>query len=137
MAAVKEIIGLDLGMKRTGIARASTAARLPEPLFTVETDKVLETVKGITAGREVEAVVVGLPRNLSGDDTEQTKWARSWVKAAKNDIPATFFWQDEALSSVLAETRSNSSKTADIDAEAAAIILQDFLDTPADKRIIC
>lgn len=133
----KEIIGLDLGMRRTGIARASTTAGLPEPLLTVATDKTLETVKRITAGRDIEAIVVGLPRNLSGEDTDQTKWVRQWVKTAKDDLPASFFWQDEALTSVVAKTRAASNKSTDIDAEAAAIILQDFLDTPLDKRVLC
>lgn len=132
----KEIIALDLGMARTGIARASTIARLPEPLFSVATNKTLDTVKQLVKDKQVEAVVVGLPRNLSGQDTEQTKWVRNWVKSAKNDLDTSFFWQDEALTSHVASERSHD-KIKDVDAEAAAIILQDFLDTPADKRVIC
>lgn len=136
MQATKEIIGLDLGLRRTGIARASSAARLPEPLLTVETDKALETVRKLIDGKEVEAIVVGLPRNLAGQDTDQTKWVRQWVNSAKNDLDASFFWQDEALTTHIASERS-SGKINDIDAEAAAIILQDFLDTPAEKRVLC
>lgn len=130
----REIIGIDLGMKRTGIARASTTARLPEALVTVPTEKTIDTIKSVTAGKEIEAVVIGLPRNLSGNDTEQTKWVRKWVKNAKNEVEADFFWQDEALTSHFAKKTSDESN---IDAQAAALILHDFLDTPADKRVIC
>lgn len=129
----KEIIGLDLGLKRTGIARASASVRLPEPVTTVPTEKTLETLRRLMAGKELEAVVVGLPRSLNGNDTDQTKWVREWVKSAKKDLETDFFWQDEALTSRVAQER----KTNDIDAEAAAIILQDFLDTPAEQRVLC
>lgn len=134
---IKEIIGLDLGLKRTGIARASTAARLPEPLMSVQTADTISTVKAITEGKGIEAVVVGLPRNLSGDDTQQTEWARQWVRTAKDSLNAPFYWQDEALTSRLAGTAGNGHKVKDIDAVAAAIILQDFLDTPLEKRVPC
>lgn len=133
MPEAKEIIGLDLGLKRTGIARASTSARLPEPIATVPTEKTLDTLRQLTAGKDVEAIVVGLPRSLSGNDTDQTEWVRKWVKSAKNDLETAFFWQDEALTSHIAQER----KSNDIDAEAAAIILQDFLDTPAEQRVLC
>lgn len=133
MQETKEIIGLDLGVKRTGIARASTSARLPEPVATVPTEKTLDTLRDLTAGKKVEAIVVGLPRSMSGNDTEQTKWVRKWVKIAKDDLPTAFFWQDEALTTHIAQER----KTNDIDAEAATIILQDFLDTPAEQRVLC
>lgn len=129
----KEIIGLDLGLKRTGIARASASVRLSEPVTTVPTEKTLETLRRLMAGKELEAVVVGLPRSLNGNDTDQTKWVREWVKSAKKDLETDFFWQDEALTSRVAQER----KTNDIDAEAAAIILQDFLDTPAEQRVLC
>lgn len=133
----KEIIGLDLGAVRTGIARASTLARIPEPLLTVETDKAIETVKGITAEKDLEAIVIGLPRNLKGEDTDQTRWVRKWVEGAKKDFSVPFFWQDEALTSQVAEDRTGKNKLSGIDAEAAAIILQDFLDTPEPERVLC
>lgn len=130
----KEVIGLDVGLKRTGIARASTAARLAQPLMTVETSKTLEAVRAAAADQPLEAVVVGLPRNLSGDDTYQTEWVRQWVKKAKSELKVPFFWQDEALTSKLAEQTPSSRGS---DAAAAAIILQDFLDAPAEERVPC
>lgn len=139
MISSREFIGLDLGHKRTGIARASAQAGLAEPLMTVETPKVLKVLRKKSDEVGVEGLVVGLPRNLKGDETSQTTWVRQWVDQAKKQINLPFYWQDEALTSRLAEARKrvDAKKDIDIDAVAAAFILQDFLDTPPAERVVC
>ena len=135
---VKQILALDVGRARTGIARASNIARLAEPLMTVETDKALNTIKDLIREQDVEAIVIGLPRNMKSDDTAQTEWVRDWVKKAKDHVRAPFYWQDEALTSKLAESsplKLKKGQTAD--ALAAAIILEDFLDTTEAERVVC
>jgi putative Holliday junction resolvase len=135
---IKELLGLDVGMARTGIARASTAARLAEPLMSVDTSKAIECLNKLIKEQKVELIVVGLPRNLKGDDTSQTAWVRDWVIKTKDQLGPIFYWQDEALTTKTAELRQRSSKDPiDIDAMAAAIILQDFLDTPETERVVC
>ena len=126
----KEILALDVGGKRTGIARASNVARLAEPLMSMPTKQAVPTLKKYLSEHEVEAMVVGLPRNLSGEDTEQTGWIRDWVDKAKPKISVPMFWQDEALTSVNARIKNHELRIkADEHALAAAIILQDFLDS--------
>lgn len=121
----EEVIGLDVGMARTGLARASRRARLAEPLKTVATDELSEELRHWVE-QGVRQVVVGLPRNLSGDDTAQTNWVRQLVESLKIEHPQLLFhWQDEALTTAAAQAGKN---VTDIDAEAARIILQDFLD---------
>ena len=137
---IKEFIGLDVGQRHTGIARASNGARLAEPLMSVKTSDVLKTLDELIKKQAVDAVIVGLPRNLSGDDTTQTAWVRDWVTQAKVRIDLPFYWQDEALTSKVAASRELIKKQqakADIDSLAAAIILQDFLDTPEAERVVC
>jgi putative Holliday junction resolvase len=137
---IKEFIGLDVGQKHTGIARASSGARLAEPLMSVETARVLKTLEDLIKKQDIDSIVIGLPRNLSGNDTTQTQWVRDWVKRAKDRIDLPFFWQDEALTSKVATSRELMKKQqakADIDSLAAAIILQDFLDTPEAERVVC
>jgi putative Holliday junction resolvase len=134
----KQLLGLDVGLKRTGIARASSVAKLAEPLLTVPTTEVLKTVKELIEEYDVGTIVVGLPRNLQGDDTKQTTWVRDWVQHAKSKIGLSFYWQDEALTSKIAEARKLTHKRPhDIDSLAAAIILQDFLDSEEAERVIC
>jgi putative Holliday junction resolvase len=126
---VRTYIGLDVGNKRTGMARASNAARLAEPLKTVPTEEVVPTLKKMAAEDDIESVIVGLPRNLNGDDTAQTEWVRGWLQNAKAELPEiTFHWQDEALTTHEAQKRLGKNIT-EVDAYAASIILQDFLDT--------
>jgi putative Holliday junction resolvase len=83
-----------------------------------------------------EAVVVGLPRNLDGEETDQTAWLRQWVDGAKKATGLTFYAQDEALTTVEAEKKMANSKSADIDALAASVILQDFLDGTEAERVV-
>jgi putative Holliday junction resolvase len=133
-----ELISLDLGHKRTGMARASTAAELAEPLKTVPTSQVIKTLNNLIEDRLVDAIVVGLPRNLQGGDTAQTTWVRQWVDEAKQEISLPFYWQDEALTSHIAKTRQGlrGRLAQDVDAVAAAFILQDFLNTPEAGRTL-
>jgi putative Holliday junction resolvase len=134
----KQYIALDVGLKRTGIARASEIARLAEPLRTVPTTEVLKVLKDLIEEYNVSAVVVGLPRNLQGNNTQQTNWVRDWVDHAKAKLDLPFYWQDEVLSSKIAEAKKQSyKKPHDIDSLAAAVILQDFLQTPEASRMVC
>ena len=131
----KEIIGLDLGTKHTGVARASSIAKIAEPLASLETNKVIDQLQQLIEQKPTQAIVLGLPRNLIGDDTNQTKWVRQWATEAKKEIELPFYWQDEALTSRQAPI--SSYKTGDEHSKAAAIILQDFLDTDESERVRC
>ncbi len=131
-----EILALDVGAKRVGIARASMQARLAEPLKTVKTDEAITQLHKIVKENEVEMIVAGLPRNLSGEDTQQTRWVRDWVTKAKAELGLPFYWQDEALTSQVAISNKQKVKSLDVDAQAAAIILEDFLSTDKNDRIL-
>ena len=131
----KEILGLDIGAKRTGIARASSVARLAEPLMSVPAEEAVDKLLKYVKDNRVEAIAVGLPRGLQGQDTAQTGIIRNWVSAAKERLATPLYWQDEALTSVHASMKNSGLKNKDDEhALAAAIILQDFLDTPEAAR---
>jgi putative Holliday junction resolvase len=124
----RELIGLDIGKKRTGVARASSVARLAEPLVTLETEQLATDLGEIIRKHEPQLIIVGLPRNLNGNDTEQTKWVRTMTSELRDQFPGMEFkLQDEALTTVAAAERLAKNST-EIDAVAASIILQDFLD---------
>jgi putative holliday junction resolvase len=125
--SVEEIVALDIGGVRTGVARASSAARLAEAAKTVQTEDLVDELRRLVADGRLKKVVVGLPRNLAGDDTTQTDWVRQQVENLKTQLPElSFYFQDEALTTVTAQA---DKKVTDLDAEAARIILQDFLDS--------
>lgn len=123
-----QLIGLDVGQKRTGVARASSIARLAEPLTTIETSNIIPKLSDIIKEHKPEVVVVGLPRSLESNDTAQTKWVQNFTADLKSHFPGIDFkFQDEALTTVAAGQRAAKNAT-EIDSIAASIILQDFLD---------
>ena len=137
MLTAMEILALDVGAAKIGMARGSSAARLAEPLKTVKANEALAEVQKLIKQNKVEAIVVGLPRNLSGEDTEQTHWVRAWVKTAQKEISLPFYFQDEALTSIKANSYELRAKSSyDEHALAAAAILQDFLDSFDSERVL-
>jgi putative Holliday junction resolvase len=121
---MSNILGLDIGEKRVGVARVNKIAKLPEPLVTLPNDEnFTEELSKIVKEYDVEYLVVGLPRNLSGQKTKQTLLIEQFTKNKLSDYKIV--WQDETLSTVKAT--ENSTNKAGIDAEAAAIILEDYI----------
>lgn len=135
-AQTKDYIAIDLGAVRCGIARASAAARLPEPLPVVPTPKLKDLLQEMVDDGQVEAVIIGLPRNLSGEDTAQTAWVREQAKKLTAPLSVPVYFQDEALTTAAAKERLvGEGDKIELDSEAAAIILQDFLDTKQEQRV--
>lgn len=126
------IIALDVGTKRIGVAVADSIVPIAVPLDTIEVDgNELDAIASVIRDKSVSTVVVGYPRNQSGDATDQTRYAVDFAKRLGDEVPVEF--QDESLTSVTAEDRLKASgkpyEKGDIDALAAAIILQDYLET--------
>ena len=132
---IQELLGLDVGSARIGIARGNTLAKIAEPLKTVAASAAFEEMRHLAKLHSSEAIVVGLPRSLDGNETDQTRAVRRWVKQAQMAIALPFFWQDEALTSQQAESRKPKGHDVGSDARAAAMILQDFLDSNEDDRV--
>jgi putative holliday junction resolvase len=125
-------MALDVGAARIGVAVAHAEARLPSPLTTLpNTSEVFDEIAKLAEAEEVGQIVVGLPRNLSGETTPQTVVAETFAQtlAAQTGLPVEL--QDEALTSVKAETelrrRGVKYSKGDIDALAATYILEDYL----------
>lgn len=134
MPSKKNYLGLDIGAARIGVATADSSVRIAVPYDTIpmrETEFRGDIASLVTA-LDISTIVVGYPRNQSGEATEQTRYVEGRV-ADLQDLDATVVFQDESLTSVLAEQRlkaRNEEPTKEaIDAEAACIILQDYLES--------
>ena len=129
-----KIIGLDVGEKRIGVAKADSSTKIAIPVGFIEVDGLeFEKFAHIAKINHTNLFVLGLPRNNHGEETKQSVYVRNFAKSMVERIPnAKIRFQDETLTSVLAEDRLKRSKKkyqkGDIDAEAAAIILQDFVE---------
>jgi putative Holliday junction resolvase len=133
MSHKKTFLALDVGEKRIGVAIGDTAVRIAMPYDTIETDGAeIERIAKIVVEENIDTIVVGYPRNQSGEATAQTAYAEAFAEQLKDMAPHLKF-QDESLTSVLAEQQLKSYgrpyTKGDIDARAAAIILQDYLES--------
>jgi putative Holliday junction resolvase len=118
-----------VGSAKIGVARGSAMARIAQPLKTLSANSAIDELAALASQSGAEGIVVGLPRSLDGNETAQTSYVRNWAKLAHEHIKLPFYWQDEALTSKIAANQHNEH------AAAAAIILQDFLDTPKSDRV--
>ncbi len=132
---IQEFLGVDVGQVRVGIARGSSAARLAQPLKTVPAAEALQELENLAKTYASQGIVVGLPRSLDGRETAQTKLVRDWAAQAKAQLKMPLYWQDEALTSHQAKSQKPKAKSLGTDAEAAAMILQDFLDSAENDRV--
>ena len=131
MAAKKTFLALDVGDRRVGMALADSDVKIAVPFGYVErSDKVIQQLVEVILQHQVNTIVIGYPRNQSGEATKQTEATEAFAKElAKINIDATIIFQDESLTSVEAERRLGRVKDkGEIDAEAASIILQDYLE---------
>jgi len=139
-------VGLDVGARRIGVAVSDLTGTLARPL-TVLTPAGLETDAVEIVAREiarlareedgVAAIVVGLPRRLDGTANDMTPRVEQFARRLETSTSLPVTLQDERLSSREAESRLAifdkdwRSRKKRLDAAAAAVILQDYLDSRA------
>lgn len=131
MSQTNTLLGLDIGTVRIGVAVADGTVQIATPHGVVLVDgSEVEAISKLVDLHGVSTIVIGYPRNQSGEATQQTAFVESVAK--KLEGIAEIVFQDESLTSVMAEDRLKQRKAGykkeDIDAEAAAIILQDYME---------
>jgi len=128
----RTLIGLDVGEKRIGVSVANDGVLIAVPFATVEVDgSEIQTIAEIVIKENADAIIVGYPRNQQGEATAQTKYVEAFATRLE-DLDKKIIFQDESLTSVLAEQQLKAHNRpyakGDIDAQAATIILQDYLE---------
>ena len=137
------ILGVDLGKARTGVAVCDKSELLASPVEVVNEhnrERLLERVAQLAKARRAEQIVVGLPRNMDGSEGESAQNARAFGAelAEKTGLPVDFF--DERGTTITAHGFLNETNTrgkrrkATVDAVAATIILQDYLDYRRNRK---
>lgn len=138
------MLGIDYGARRVGLALSDATATLASPWRVLarpaseaETLAVLaaEIERLIAEDEGLQAVVVGWPRRLDGSPTHQTPLVEALARALEARLTIPIVLQDERLTSREAESRLSlrerdwRRRKEKIDAAAAAIVLQDYLDS--------
>ena len=140
------VLGVDVGGRRVGLAISDRTATLARPLTTLavtDADDAVARVAQAIAEASAEddglaAVVVGMPAHLDGSPSPQTLRVKAFVDALRLRTAVTVVTEDERLTSREAESRLAVNerdwrrRKEKLDAAAAAIILQDYLDR--DRR---
>lgn len=130
---VGRIIAIDPGTKRCGVAVCDELRVTTRPLSVIERaswKKLLSNIKETVAEFDAVAVVIGLPLESDGSESEMSTEARDIARKLTLSLSVPVYLQDERVSSYEARgriwARGETAKT--VDSEAAAVILGDFLD---------
>lgn len=132
------VLAIDLGTKRTGLAVTDPLKITANPLETIETEKLLTYLQAYCAKEEVEALVLGHPTRLNGQDNEMTPR----VLKLKEDLEKVFpnkkvvliderFTSKMAMQTMIAmgsKKKDRKEKAGNLDKVSAAIILQSYLE---------
>ena len=130
------LMALDLGERRIGVAVSDPSRVLARGIEVIErrsVEKDLEAIGHLAEEYEVEAIVVGFPRRLDGTAGEEAKKAEAFAAQIEAHLELPVILWDERLSTVraaraLAEGGKRKRRLG-IDAVAAVVILQDYLDS--------
>jgi putative Holliday junction resolvase len=131
------ILALDLGERRVGVAVSDPTGTLARPATTIDRasrQADFEAVCQLVQKYAVERVVVGLPLTLDGVEGPQARWVKRYSNALEQvlDVPIEF-WDERYSTSSAAEIlrdqgRRGREARRELDAVAAAVILQSYLD---------
>lgn len=130
-------MGIDFGLKRIGVAFSDETKFLATPYEVYvrqNPEQDLQHFVDLINKNKVDEVVCGLPMNMQGDEQEIADQTREFMDELQAKVAVRLSFVDERLSSVLAEDvlkqteRDWRKRKQKLDAVAASIILQDYLD---------
>jgi len=123
------LLGVDFGGRRLGLARASSDGRLATPwrqLAVRGRDDALATLADLVAREKFDLIVIGLPLAASGAETEGSRRIRRFARVLEERAGVPVALQDEFASTREAEGLARDA--GQLDAVAAAVILRDYLE---------
>ena len=130
-------MGIDFGMARIGIALSDDTKFLASPFETYKRkgdEFDFQHLLNIIKEKSVDEIVCGLPMNMQGEEQTIAKETRNFMSSLSEKIDIAISFVDERLSSLMAEEmlketeRDWKKRKEKLDAVAASIILQDYLD---------
>ncbi len=133
---------LDLGRRRIGVATSDETALIATPfgvIYVRTQEQVFREVARLVKEQEVGGVVIGLPLQLNGQEGIESGRARDFASDLEKYIDVPIAFMDERLTSVEADRLmleagyKRDKRRANIDATAAALILQAYLDAERNK----
>ena len=136
MALIMRILAIDHGTKRMGIAISDELGMIAQPLEFIPAEpfaEFLKRLKEILSAKEVELILVGMPRNMNGSYGPAASKVQEFVAALKEAVTVPIQTLDERLTSVQAHRLLTEAEVGGrqrkgkVDKSAAAVLLQVFL----------
>lgn len=137
-------LGLDIGDKRIGVALSDPEGILASPFTIIDYEdegSAISAITDIINEQRVGRVVVGLPRSLGGTLGRQAEKVKNFTQKLSEQIEIPVEYRDERLTTVMAERLKRASggkktrEKARSDAQAAALILQGYLDESREPEL--
>ena len=141
MRPAERLMGLDVGSRRVGVAISDELGIVASPVGFVQpgpNDRA-EFAKLVRANG-ITRLIVGIPKNMAGKEGPQAKEVRAYAEALAADLELPLTYWDERFTTIIAERnlisggRSRQQRRTEIDAAAAAVMLQGYLDHQASLR---
>ena len=135
---MSRILAIDYGRKRTGLAVSDTMQIIANGLTTVPTHELLDFIAGYVQKEPVERIIIGLPKQMNNEVSENMKYIEPFVRLLKEKIPEMpVEFVDERFTSVLAHRtmleaglkKKDRQNKALVDEISATIILQTYLES--------
>lgn len=135
---MSRILAIDYGRKRTGLAVSDTMQIIANGLTTVSTHELLSFIAGYVQKEPVERIIIGLPKQMNYEASENMKYIEPFVRSLKKQIPEIpVEFVDERFTSVLAHRamleaglkKKDRQNKALVDEISATIILQTYLES--------
>ena len=127
-----QVLALDYGIKRTGVALSDPTGTIVRPLELVKkanSSDGIDTILRLIASHDVTRVVVGLPVGLGGDETTQTARSRSFAARLRSLVEVDVDLHDERFTSRLADhTMTTTGTDASRDSLAACHLLESWME---------
>lgn len=136
-------LGLDVGNRRVGIAFGDSDLRIATPVTVVTRTNIehdAQTIARLVHDYDATKLIVGLPRNMDGTQGMQAEAVIEYARTLEALVQVPVIFWDERLTTLEATQRTQSAgargkkSRQGLDAIAAAVILQDYLDSQTNEK---
>jgi len=133
---MEKALGIDFGLKRTGLAITDDLGLIASPLVAVPSEKLMEFLIKLIPKEKIKLIVLGFPTSLNGSDTHITENVRLFKTALEKQFNLPVELQDERMSSSRAMQAIHQGGKAKqkknkglVDTISATLILQDYMES--------
>lgn len=130
-----KILGIDYGSSKVGLALGDSELKVATPYKVIAPPGLVLEIDRLIERQGLDLVVLGLPLNMKGEETEQTRIVRQFAEELKKEISLDIVFEDERLTTIQAikgasptKPRARAEGRSRADAVAAMYILQSYLE---------